>query len=950
MIMKKIYILSLAALILGSFSASAIRAKKGFREFQQPDGSTVKAELVGDESFHYYVTEDGLPLTSDAEGTLRYVKVNAQGEISLSPMAASIETKRSAEAKKFVSDISLDASVRALYNAKMKTGARKASALPQSGMGLYSTQFPRTGNVKGLVILVQYADVPFTHPDPAQYFHDLLNKSGFSEYGGTGSARDYFLDQSNGKFIPQFDVYGPITLPKNRKYYGGNVGIYGDDNHPEEMIVDGCKLLDDEIDFSQYDLDNDGYVDNVFVFYAGQGEASYGPAESVWPHSWELKQAGKMFELDGKKINKYACTNEWEQNKPDGIGTFVHEFSHVMGLPDLYHTLNANANYTPDAYSVLDYGPYNNDSRTPPNYSIYERNAMGWIEPMLIDGPDDITLNNIADSNEGCIVQTDKVNEFYLFENRQMKGWDKYIPYHGMLIWHIDFVQSVFDSNIVNNTSTHQYVDIVEAGGSANSASEITKKTYPWPGTLDKTTFTASTTPAFKSWSGKAIDLPITDIQESADGVISFKVAGGRIDLDAPTGLSAEGATDGTATLSWNPVENATSYKVSLYTKDDSGNPASYVVKDQECENTSLSVSGLKSEERYYFTVCALLGYSSSDPSDEEYFDMPEIEWIYVIPATLPASDLSDNGFTALWEAVPHAESYLLTVCKETFGEEKTSTYGFGSESELEIPEGWTWSGTSSDVYGPSSTGYFGESAPALKFATDGRYLISGLFEGPVTKVSFWERTASGSASAPNTLTLEGRASVNDSWTEIESHSPSLDSKGATVTINNIPSDVRQIRLIFTKNRGNLALDDLSVTFQSKSMVPVEGYNEKNVGNTTSHEVVVPMGDGLAYTYNVVALNAAGVRSAISDSRNVPEADTSGIDSAVTSALRFAVSGRTVSVSGANSGDVFRLFNAYGVAITTVVADSAGSVEITCPATGLYILSGPAKAFKFIAN
>lgn len=394
----------------------------------------------------------------------------------------------------------------------------------------------------------------------------MLNEPQFSEYGGTGSVKDFFSENSNGQFVPHFDLYGPVTLSQNRSYYGGN-NWAGNDENPEDMIIEACRQLDDQIDFSIYDNDGDGVVDNVYVFYAGQGEASGGPDESVWPHSWELSSAHKDLKLDGVTIDRYACSNEWEGSRPDGIGTFTHEFSHVMGLPDLYTTnYNSYMTLTPGSWSVMDYGPYNNEGRTPPAYSIYERNALKWLQPRVIDGPISITLEDIKSSNDGCIVTTSKQNEFFLFENRQQTGWDTYVPGHGMLIWHIDFDQDVFDANTVNNQS-HQYVDIVEACNKANNENEALMAAYPWPGTQSKTSFTADTKPAFKSYAGADLKLPITDIKET-DGVITFNVDGGTPvppPIETPTALEPADVGEDYAVVTWTPVEGATDYALYLY-------------------------------------------------------------------------------------------------------------------------------------------------------------------------------------------------------------------------------------------------------------------------------------------------------------------------------------------------------------------------------------------------
>lgn len=172
-----------------------------------------------------------------------------------------------------------------------------------------------------MVILVQYSDVKFSCADPHDYFSRMLNEQGFADLGGTGSARDFFMENSQGKFIPQFDVYGPVTLSKPMSYYGGNTAA-GDDRHPDEMVVEACRLLDGEVDFSQYDRDGDGFIDNVFVFYAGRGENSGGGPDTVWPHSADIMDWDTTpYMFDGVRFNRYGCTNEvTREGRTEGVG------------------------------------------------------------------------------------------------------------------------------------------------------------------------------------------------------------------------------------------------------------------------------------------------------------------------------------------------------------------------------------------------------------------------------------------------------------------------------------------------------------------------------------------------------------------------------------------------------------------------------------------------------
>jgi len=570
------------------FEAHAVPARPGLRNVTMPDGTSLNVRLVGDEFFHQYFTEDGFPLVQD-NGFFYYADLTADGQLINSRIVASPASDRTAEARSFVAGIEMKTleqriSSRAARSERrhrmaeimsVNEGARKSATrasgsslddgpLYDQGYGLFpGTPFPAYGHRRALVLLVEYQDVKFSDVytvDAKDYFTRMLNEDGFSDLGATGSAAQYFKENSGYTFLPQFDVFGPVTLSQNQAYYGGN-NYSGDDLRPHMMAKEACDQLDDEVDFSVYDTNNDGLIDNVFVFYAGTGEASSMKADDVWPHSWTMSAAGldaSEVTYDGKRLENYTCSNEWvtdefgRNGRPDGIGTFVHEFSHTMGLPDLYATTYSSS-FTPDEWSVLDYGPYNNDGMTPPNYSAFERYALGWIKPREVGDPVSARLPVITE-NVCAIIRTQRPTEFFLLENRQKQGWDKYIPGHGMLVWHVDYNESVWRRNAVNNTPSHQYVDLVEADNTRTASSRAGDS---FPGTKNVMSFTADTTPAMKTWAGVALNCPLTDIKEQ-DGFIYFDVAGGAPNamLNAAENVETSDIMPESFIIRWTPQED----------------------------------------------------------------------------------------------------------------------------------------------------------------------------------------------------------------------------------------------------------------------------------------------------------------------------------------------------------------------------------------------------------
>lgn len=511
--MKKLILSALIASV--AYTAGAVPAKRGPYRAYSVDGTEMMVQRVGDERGSWFLDMEGNLLRSTERG-FEFACFDADGSLV-----------RSAVPVRFS---------RSLIPAATETAAPMRRAAASTGL-FPGSSFPAKGEQKAIVVLVEFQDSKFKLGDKAhQYFSDLLNKDGFSEYNGTGCAAEYFREMSSGQFDCQFDVYGPITLQYNYKYYGGN-----NDAKAYEMAIEACNALDSTVDFAEYDRDNDGKIDNVFIFFAGEGEASAYPENTnlVWPHAWNVTAArAGTFRYDGKILDSYGCTNEWlrqvEANRfgnytvkdeyPDGVGTFVHEFSHILGLPDLYLTdeseLSASESgyFTPGEWSVLDYGPYNNNGRTPPAYSAFERNALGWLTTEdITDDIENPTLTHIAESNHAySICNPLDSGEFYLLECRKRSGWDTYIPGDGMLVWHIDYDINRWTNNTVNNKGSHQYVDLVEADGVAEK--EYRNDGDCFPGSAKVTSF------APKWWNKTSTGVKINDITLNADKSVSFSV------------------------------------------------------------------------------------------------------------------------------------------------------------------------------------------------------------------------------------------------------------------------------------------------------------------------------------------------------------------------------------------------------------------------------------------
>ena len=534
--LKKVVILAFCAFFyqMANFPVYAVKAFPFPISFMQPDGTQLTIKLHGDESRHYQTTEDDYLLKTNTKGFLTYATINASGKIVESNYPARNISKRTTTEVKFLNNISKS---EILERAQSASPLKIKSSVQQQNNAQRS--FPVTGTPKSLIILVNFKDKAFVTPTPQTAFTNLLNEDGYSANGGTGSARDYFMAASYGKFAPDFDVVGPYTLPEPMAYYGANDGS-GNDIRPEYMIADACKAADSTgLDFTRYDTDNDGLIDNVFVYYAGNNEAEGASANTIWPHHsslWEAGYPGNNI-FDGKIVNNYTCTSELRGSSGTemcGIGTFCHEFGHLLGLPDYYHTTSTVNINTLNDWSIMDYGCYLNSGRTPPTYSVYDRFYLGWLIPQQVSVGADLKLLPIyqgkfqpantknqaflfSETTHNLIGGNPNPTEFFMVEYRKLIGWDTYLPAEGMLIWHIDFNQTAWRYNMPNNYGgslqtavNHMRVYLQPLSGSATT-----------PGTAFTT---GSFTPL--TWSGTDIDRAITSITKTNDS-ITFKLMGG---------------------------------------------------------------------------------------------------------------------------------------------------------------------------------------------------------------------------------------------------------------------------------------------------------------------------------------------------------------------------------------------------------------------------------------
>ena len=536
MMMKRNMKLLMLASLLGfvALSAQAVPAKKGvWRMVTLADGTQKRVELRGDEFCSYWVDAEGVSYNLDSESK-RYVRVDANAlQLRASQLRAKANQDRIARMAK----------------------ARHMTVKKSLGQ----TNGSYFGKKKGLIILVQYKDKKFKFGHNQKMYNRIANETGYANsLGFVGSVKDYFLAQSNGQFELDFDVVGPYTLNHEYAYYGAPSGS-STDVRPSDMVYDACRLADPDVNFTDYDWDGDGYVEQVYVLFAGLGQAAGGDENTIWPHESKLQYGnnGSYVSKDNNVVvNTYACGPELTlqytpvsyRERVDGIGTLCHEFSHCLGYPDLYDTKNG-VNFGMGDFDLMCSGSYNGESFCPPNYSAYEKWFAGWITPTVLDKPTSVKGMQAQDVKYGqafVVYNDNNKNEYYLIENRQQNVgiWDNQLPASGMMITHVDYDENVWGWNNVNSIvnysnqygseyayldNDHQRLTIFHADNEeGTSVDSQTGDLYPYK---DNNSLTDTSSPsAIIYQGGSTMGKPITNITQNEDGSIDFDFMGGSND------------------------------------------------------------------------------------------------------------------------------------------------------------------------------------------------------------------------------------------------------------------------------------------------------------------------------------------------------------------------------------------------------------------------------------
>lgn len=521
-------LLAFTALLSGNvLKVAAVPAYPGPITVTQSDGTQITVRIYGDEYHHYTLSEEGYTLTGGQDGDYYYATLAADGTLAPTSVKAKPLSKLSKDERAKVAKLHKGIRPTAVspLRSLRRTFASQAPAPTLAQAPVNGNSAPErisntvtTGKRKWPIILVQFSDTKFIISDPVTSISNLLNQNGYNVNGSTGSAWNYYYENSGGKFDPEFVVYGPYTVSKRASYYAGSSGS----ENVAELVVEVCRLADNEIDFSQYNAG--GLIQDVILFFAGHNQAE-GAKNTIWPHCSDVRYYYRSVYLDGVQLAGYGCFSELyggSGSRIANIGTFCHEFGHIMGWPDFYDIDYSGAPGTED-FSLMCSGSYNNQSRTPPALNILERWMMGWATPEELTASGYYSLAPITD-HKGYLVTSGTANEYFLMEYRGSgkNVWDNpsYIGGSGLIVYHIDntFEYSYqWANDAPNDDPGHECAKLVR---SVPGTKESPMETF-FPGSEHITRLSGSSNPLYKSWSGRN---PAVELQE-------IEVTGGAVKL-----------------------------------------------------------------------------------------------------------------------------------------------------------------------------------------------------------------------------------------------------------------------------------------------------------------------------------------------------------------------------------------------------------------------------------
>ncbi len=911
--------LTLVLVALGTTTALAVPANPNPVEITQPDGTKITVQLKGDEKIKWAQTLDGYSILFNKEGIYEYAVKNEKGDLVPSGVKVKMPEDQTIEEKSLLNKLE-----KGLFYSKSQVELMHSIWSIKEKEG--EKAFPTTGNRNLVCILVGFTDKAFTKTQSD--FNNLFNQVGYTTGGATGSVKDYYLENSYTQFNLTVDVAGPYTLAQNMAYYGAN-DSYGNDVRPRTMVTEAVNLANASVNYANYDNDSDGYVDAVYVIFAGYGEEAYGPANAIWSHASGITPVY----LDGKYVSRYSCSPELSGNSGTTItriGVICHEFGHVLGAPDYYDTDYAESGGEFDGtggWDLMAGGSWNNGGATPAHHNAYTKTyTYGWASVTTLSSPAIITLNNSVDNSDSFYrINTTTSNEFFLIENRYKHKFDASLPGSGMMIYHVHSgYASAAYNNIINIGHPLKMYPVsanatIDPTATITSYGTINSTSCPWPYS-SKTSFTDATLPSSKSWAGANTAKPITNLTRNATAkTVTFYFMGGVIEW--PTNFESTPISSSQIDLSWNKTNgkdvllaysldgvfgtpSATNYVAGNAISG--GGTVIYAGGNETFSHTDLDIN-----VKYYYKIWSKLTSTPTWSLGQE------------TNATTPCTIISEY---------PYSEIFDASITPTCWTIESTATAAYTWKPTTGYTVGTT---TVSPVIG--SNFFYCPWSLTQNQDEDLIIPVLDLTEMTNPRLSFWFNGSYTKSVINNKCDLKVLARVSGGeWTQlwIDNSHPQFTS--AAVDFNWLKAYVdlsdyaglNNVELAFNyfgKNGGNFGIDDISIQNWGNNVltISINGQGEVEV-NSVQYTAPVEFSEGEMVTISAIPTNRwmfegwSGDFSSSNPSETLMMVSNKSINAvfAETYAINFSVSANSNPIEGAtiNIGAESLTTNAEGTA------------------------------------
>ncbi len=512
---NRIILSSILFIVLFSFGleqSNAVPAYPNPIEFRQPDGTSITIRMMGDERINWSETVDGYSILVNKDGFYEYAIMDKHGDMVFSGIRVSGANQRNQAELDLLQDIPKGLS----FSERQKEMMLSVWELRKEAS---ERSFPTTGERTLLCILMETTDVPFTKTQAD--FDALFNQLNYTIGGATGSVRDYYLENSYEQFDLTVDVVGPYTAQHNMAVYGSTW------NGARQLATEAVHLANPDVNYADYDNTGDGWVEGVYMIFAGYGEEAGGGPNTIWSHAWSIEPV----QLDGTWVSSYACSPELRGNSGTNItriGVIGHEFGHILGAPDYYDT-GGNGYTGTGSWDMMAGGTWNGGGATPAHHNAYTKIYLyNWAEATILNQPGSFTLENAVEYDDSFYrINTNTPGEYYLLENRHHIGFDTQIPGEGMIIYHVH--QEVATSGNSINVGHPQKMYPVCAGANFNPSGPpwsygiINSNQTPFPGSANQTYFSDHSLPNMISWAGEETNKPLANISRNpVNQTVSF--------------------------------------------------------------------------------------------------------------------------------------------------------------------------------------------------------------------------------------------------------------------------------------------------------------------------------------------------------------------------------------------------------------------------------------------